>query len=262
MAAATICCACSGSETSQVNDVARPPAAMISFAVTFPPSARSPIATPAPAPAIAMAMARPIPRPPPVMIAARPARTSVSVTLGYLLRSRLTSSDVSSGQAMSAHVNVDGAVLDPDRVGAQVDEHRGAERLAAGVVEAAVVHGAFDDAAIDQAVAQQRLLVGAVAFGGMKGVVRRPVDRVRAAGMAERDDVLGVDVIGRAGGYPFSHRGQAAVTAGSGRPRPSFTSAGTLNGGAPGSNSRPAEYSPSLSRRRIAGGISREGRHN
>ena len=72
-------------------------------------------------------------------------------------------------------LDVDRAVLDPGRVGAQVDQHRRAERLAAGVVEPAVVLRALDDAAHDQAVAQQRLLVGAVAVGGV--VARRPGER-------------------------------------------------------------------------------------
>src|SRR6202020_1702942 len=79
-----------------------------------------------------------VPRP---AVPRRPALTQVNAALGQ--------------------VNVDRAALDLDRVGAQVDQHRGAERLPAGVVEPAVVLGALDDAALDQAVAQQRLLVGA-----------------------------------------------------------------------------------------------------
>src|SRR6266567_7145961 len=80
-----------------------------------------------------------------------------------------------------ADLDVDPAVDDLGGVGAHVVKHRRAERLAAGVVEPPVVLGALDDATHDQAVAQQRLLVRAVAVGGVVGIVRRPVDRIVAA---------------------------------------------------------------------------------
>jgi hypothetical protein len=56
--------------------------------------------------------------------------------------------------------------------------------------------------------------------------------------VVEPDDVLGVDVAGRAGSHPFRHRGQAAAAVVSARPRPSFSGVGTLNGAAPGGSSR------------------------
>jgi hypothetical protein len=68
------------------------------------------------------------------------------------------------------------------------------------------VLGALDDAAHDQAVAQQRLLVGAVAVGGVVDVVGRAVNRVVLAATLERDDVFGVDVVGLARGDPLGHR--------------------------------------------------------
>src|SRR6266700_2059572 len=106
----------------------------------------------------------------------------------------------------SGDLDIDGIVDDPGRVRAHADKNRSAERLAAGVVEPPVVLGALDDAAHDQAVAQQRLLVRAVAVGGVVRVVRRPVDRVVAAVVLERDDVLGVDAVRLAGGDPLGHR--------------------------------------------------------
>jgi hypothetical protein len=65
------------------------------------------------------------------------------------------------------------------------------------------VLGTFDDGAHDQAVAQQGLLVGAVAVCGVEVVVGGAVDRVVVAGVLEGDDVLGVDVVGPAGGDPL-----------------------------------------------------------
>src|ERR1700730_9261927 len=111
-----------------------------------------------------------------------------------------------SSAVASAELNIDSAVYDLSGIGADVDQHRRAERLAAGVVEPPVVLGAFDDAVHDQAVAQQRLLVRAMAVGGVVDVVRRAVDRVVAAVVLERDDVLGVDVVRLAGGDPLGHR--------------------------------------------------------
>src|SRR6201996_6096541 len=146
------------------------------------------------------------------------------------------------GTAALSEADVDRAVFHLDRVGAQVHQHRGAERLAAGVVEPAVVLGALDDAALDQAVAQQRLLVGAVAVGGVVGVLGGPVERVVLAGVLERDDVLGVDLVRRAGGDPLGHEAgapcQATAASASGRARPSVAGVGSLNGAAPGSSWR------------------------
>src|SRR5271169_3888976 len=111
-----------------------------------------------------------------------------------------------SSEMASADLNIDRAVYDLSGVSADVDQHRRAERLAAGVVEPPVVLGAFDDAVHDQAVAQQGLLVRAVAVGGVVDVIRGPVDRVVVAFAGERDDVLGVDAVCLAGGDPLGHR--------------------------------------------------------
>src|SRR6185437_12456489 len=130
-----------------------------------------------------------------------------------------------------------------DRVRAHVDQDRRAERLAAGVVEAPAVLGALDRAPHDQAVAQQGLLVRAVAVGGVEGAVGRAVEGVVVPLVTEGDDVLGFDVVGLAGFDPAGHRGspvsprsgglsvrlllgQAGAGAGSGRPRPSLSGAG------------------------------------
>src|SRR6266480_6042807 len=51
-----------------------------------------------------------------------------------------------------------------------------------------------------------RLLVRAVPVGGVVDVLGRAVDRVVAAVVLERDDVLGVDVVRLAGGDPLGHR--------------------------------------------------------
>src|ERR1700728_3246793 len=95
----------------------------------------------------------------------------------------------------SADIDEYCAVHDLCRVGAHVLEDRGSEGLPAGVVEAPVVLRALDDGADDQAIAQQGLLVRAMAVGGVVGVLGGPVDRVVVAVMRERDDVLGVDVV-------------------------------------------------------------------
>src|SRR6185312_3709088 len=105
-----------------------------------------------------------------------------------------------------AEVQVDRAVVDADRVAAQVGQDRRAERPAGGVVEPAVVHRALDHVVHDQAVAEQRLLVRAVPVGGVVAVAGRAVDRVRPPGVVEGDYVLGVDVAGLAGGDPLGHR--------------------------------------------------------
>src|SRR5712691_1952673 len=106
----------------------------------------------------------------------------------------------------SADLDIDSAVHDLGRVGADVGEHGSAERLAAGVVKAPVVLGALDAVAHDQAVAEQRLFVGAVAIGGVIGVVRGAVDRVGVAAVVEGNDVLAVDVAGLAGSDPLAHQ--------------------------------------------------------
>src|SRR5215217_5367595 len=76
-------------------------------------------------------------------------------------------------------------VLDPDRVGPEVDADRGAPGLAGADVEAAIVLGALDDAVHHQAVREMRLLVGAEAVGRIVGVSLQPVDGEGAAGMVE-----------------------------------------------------------------------------
>src|SRR5689334_4075052 len=154
--------------------------------------------------------------------------------------------DLGRHKRESADVDMDRAVDDLGRIGAEVDEHGSAERLAAGVVKAPVVLGALDDIAHDQAIAEQRLLMGAVAIGGVVSAVRGAVYRVGVAAVIEGNDVLGVNVAGRAGSDPLGHRavslpagpGQAAVTGASGSARPSFSGVGSLNGAAPGSSSR------------------------
>src|SRR5215475_14609409 len=67
--------------------------------------------------------------------------------------------DLRCHRQASADVDIDRAVNDLGRMGAEVDEHGSAERLAAGVVKAPVVLGALDDIAHDQAVTEQRLLM-------------------------------------------------------------------------------------------------------
>src|SRR5581483_8852481 len=111
--------------------------------------------------------------------------------------------------------------------------------LAAGVVEPPVVLGALDDAAHDQAVAQQRLLVRAVAVGGEVGVVGGAVDRVVVPAVLERDDVFrSMSSASQAEIHWGTISPQAALAAGSGSARPSLSGVGSLNGAAPGSSSR------------------------
>src|SRR6185437_926769 len=63
------------------------------------------------------------------------------------------------------------------------------------VVEAAVVLGAFDDVALDEAVGEAGPLVGAQRVGGVEAVLRAAVDRERPPAAAHLDDVLGLDVL-------------------------------------------------------------------
>ena len=56
-----------------------------------------------------------------------------------------------------------------------------------------------------KAVGEMDLFMGAQAVGGEKLVVRRAVNRKCPAGVVEADHILLIDVIRRAGAYPFSH---------------------------------------------------------
>src|SRR5690606_7541827 len=59
-----------------------------------------------------------------------------------------------SGAAMRAEPDIDLSVADPYRMGAKIDRHGRALRIAAGNVKAALVQRALDDLADDEAVGQ------------------------------------------------------------------------------------------------------------
>src|SRR6185437_10874928 len=89
--------------------------------------------------------------------------------------------------------------LGPDRVEAEVLARGRSLGLTRLVVEAAVVLGALDDVALDQAVGQAGALVGAERIGGVEGVLRAAVDREGTPRALHLDDVLRLDVVDGAG---------------------------------------------------------------
>src|SRR5699024_868507 len=97
--------------------------------------------------------------------------------------------------AGSAEVDMDLPVLDPHRVGAQVDGDRRAHCLAVRDAESPVVLRALDDAVHDQTIAQQHLLVRAVPVAGVELVVLVAVDGDVTPVDGDADDVLLLDVV-------------------------------------------------------------------
>src|SRR5580698_7984962 len=164
---------------------ARPPNALAaSSAMT---GLRSKIATFAPLAASASAVARPSPDPPPVTIAATP-----SSFIALLPPAR----------SASAEFDEQAAALDLYRIGREVDAGRRALGFASGEVEAPVVHGAFDDRALDKSIRELDRLVRTQAIRREIAIVRGAVERVLLAGVFKRRDVLRQDPVDRAGVDP------------------------------------------------------------
>src|ERR1700753_1475281 len=84
----------------------------------------------------------------------------------------------------STQLDHDAAVLDLDRVGLEIDADRRAFGLAGLVVEAAVMHRAFDDVAHHQSVGKLHLFVGTEAVGRVVFVLRAAIDRIALPAMA------------------------------------------------------------------------------
>ena len=91
-------------------------------------------------------------------------------------------------------------------IGLQRHADRLALRRAVGEVETPVVLGAFDERAVDQAVGQMGVAVGADAVGGVKLAVGRAVDRVGLAFVVEADDVFLLQEAAGADFDPAVHR--------------------------------------------------------
>src|SRR5271166_5068236 len=80
--------------------------------------------------------------------------------------------------------------LDLHRKGFEIDAGGRALGFAGGEVEAAVVHRAFDDRALNVPVGELRVFVRADAVGGEVAPISRPVDRILAAVVFEGRDVV------------------------------------------------------------------------
>src|SRR5262245_56173098 len=91
---------------------------------------------------------------------------------------------------LSTEPDPDAPILDLHREGREVDAGRGAERLAGPDRETAVVHRALDDVIDDEALAEERRLVGAEPVRGIVVVGGPAIDREGAAAMVEADHVL------------------------------------------------------------------------
>src|SRR5690606_2835024 len=96
------------------------------------------------------------------------------------------------------HGDIDIAVDDLCRIGPEIDADRRAFRLPRLVVEATIVLGTFDDVAHDKPVGKMNALVRTQAVGRKIVVVGAAVDGIGAAGRVESDDILLVDIVGRA----------------------------------------------------------------
>ena len=84
------------------------------------------------------------------------------------------------------------------RVGRQPAADGRSRRGSVGQIEPAVVLGAFDDAAFDQAVGQVGVAVGADPVGGEESTLAIAAERVGLLGVIEADDVFRAEVGGGA----------------------------------------------------------------
>src|SRR6185312_9427176 len=181
----------------------RPPAALAASAAAA--GLRSKTATRAPLAASASAVARPNPEPPPVTIAATPVSfialppsAPASPSLPHLAARRFA--------PRSADLQEQPAPFDLHRISRKIHTGRRALRFAGGEVEPAVMHRTFDDRALDIAVGESRLFVGANAVGGEVAAIRRSIERILPAFVLERRDVLGRYAVGGSSVDPaFAH---------------------------------------------------------
>src|SRR6185312_10137270 len=96
----------------------------------------------------------------------------------------------------SAELQEQPAPFDLHRISRKIHTGRRALRFAGGEVEPAVMHRTFDDRALDIAVGESRLFVGANAVGGEVAAIRRSIERILPAFVLERRDVLGRYAVG------------------------------------------------------------------
>ena len=84
--------------------------------------------------------------------------------------------------------------LDLHRVGFQVDADRRCFSFTGCEVEAAIVFGAFDDVALDEAAGEMNFCVGAQTIGRIKLVVGRSINGECAFALIETEYVLLFDI--------------------------------------------------------------------
>ena len=95
----------------------------------------------------------------------------------------------------SADIDIDFAVFNLYRIGAQRLADRGPFRFSGAIIELAVVHRAFDDVVHHQAVGQMPLFMGAISISAEIFIVRTAIDSKAPIAMIEADQILLVDVL-------------------------------------------------------------------